>query len=100
MVRTMNDEYTCKGSWSLGTACGNCAKCVATKPADEAFRAQGTLEHKLAVALEALEKIAFAGMSGSGVETEEDMSRWHARRAWQFIGIAARAVDEVKSTND
>lgn len=61
-------------------------------------RWQASLDGKLAIALEALEKIAFAGMSGSGVETEEDMVRWHARRAWQFIGIAARAVDEVKST--
>jgi hypothetical protein len=23
---------TCRGCWALGTACGHCAKCIATKP--------------------------------------------------------------------
>lgn len=48
-------------------------------------------------ALEALEEIALAGMSGSGQESEEGMRDWHARQAWKFIGIAARALDPLKS---
>ena len=35
-------------------------------------------------ALDALEKIALAGMSGSGQESEEAMTEWHARQAWNF----------------
>jgi len=27
-------DTTCKGSWSLGTACGHCTKCEQTKPDD------------------------------------------------------------------
>lgn len=41
---------------------------------------------------EALREIALAGMSGTGQESEEAMLAWHARRAWEFIGIAARAL--------
>lgn len=47
-------------------------------------------------ALEALEEIALAGMSGSGQESEEGMRDWHARQAWKFIGIAARAKDPLR----
>jgi hypothetical protein len=50
----------------------------------------------LAFALNALDEIALAGMSGTGMESEEAMRDWHARRAWEFIGIAARAKDEVR----
>jgi hypothetical protein len=50
------------------------------------------LEQQLAEKREALESIALAGMSGSGQESEEGMRDWHARRAWEFIGIAARAI--------
>jgi len=45
---------------------------------------------------DALESIALAGMSGSGQESEEGIRNWHARRAWEFIGIAARALGETK----
>jgi hypothetical protein len=51
----------------------------------------------LQIAVEALESIAFAGMSGSGQESEEGMRDWHARRAWDFIGIAARALPMVRA---
>lgn len=52
----------------------------------------------LEVARDALAEIALAGMSGCGQESEEGMRDWHARRAWDFIGIAARAktaIDEA-----
>jgi hypothetical protein len=42
---------------------------------------------------QALEEIAFAGMSGTGQESQDGLRDWHARRAWEFIGIAARAID-------
>lgn len=47
-------------------------------------------------ALDALEEIALAGMSGSGQESEEGMRDWHARQAWKFIGIAARALEPLR----
>lgn len=46
--------------------------------------------------LEALEEIALAGMSGCGQESKEGMRDWHARQAWKFIGIAARALDPLR----
>jgi hypothetical protein len=49
----------------------------------------------LTIARDALDEIALAGMSGSGQESEEGMRDWHARRAWEFIGIAARAKTEI-----
>lgn len=50
----------------------------------------------LNLALEALEEIALAGMSGTGQESHEGMTAWHARQAWSFIGIAARALGPIK----
>lgn len=51
---------------------------------------------------EALESIALAGMSGTGQESKEAMTEWHARKAWNFISIAARALSpdsaELKET--
>lgn len=41
---------------------------------------------------DALREIALAGMSGTGQESQESMTAWHARQAWNFIGIAARAL--------
>ena len=41
---------------------------------------------------EALREIALAGMSGTGMESEEAMRAFHARQAWNFIQIAARAL--------
>ena len=55
-----------------------------------------TKDEALKLALEALEEITLAGMSGSGQESEEAMTAWHARQAWKFIGIAARALDPIK----
>lgn len=48
-------------------------------------------------AIEALEEIALAGMSGTGQESEEGMRDWHARQAWKFIGITARALDPLRA---
>lgn len=48
-------------------------------------------------ALDALEEIALAGMSGSGQESEEGMRDWHARQAWKFIGIAVRTLDPLRA---
>ena len=54
--------------------------------------------HKAATAtLEALEEIALAGMSGSGQETKDGLTRWHASRAWEFISIAARTKDDLRA---
>lgn len=49
----------------------------------------------LAIARDALDEISLAGMSGTGQESEEGMRDWHARRAWEFIGIAARAKTAI-----
>lgn len=49
----------------------------------------------LSIAMDALEEIALAGMSGTGQESEEAMRDWHARQAWKFIGIAARAKSKI-----
>ena len=53
-------------------------------------------QEALKLALEALEEIALAGMSGTGQESDEAMTAWHARQAWKFIGIAARALGPIK----
>ena len=53
-------------------------------------------QEAMKLALEALEEIALAGMSGSGQESEEGMTAWHAHQAWKFIGIAARALDPIR----
>ncbi len=50
------------------------------------------LKLRLTRAHDALEEIALAGMSGTGQESPEAMTDWHARRAWEFIGIASRAL--------
>lgn len=41
---------------------------------------------------EALETIAYAGMSPSYEMSVEGILGWHANQAWKFIGIAARAL--------
>ncbi len=46
------------------------------------------------IAEEALKEIAFAGMSPSPEMSEDGIAAWHARQAWRFIGIAARALEE------
>jgi nitroreductase len=55
------------------------------------------LKQAMEQALEALEEIALAGMSGTGMESEEGVRDWHARRAWEFIGIAARALPALRA---
>jgi len=57
-----------------------------------------TQTEALKLALEALEEIALAGMSGTGQESEEGMIYWHSRQAWKFIGIAARALEPIKAS--
>lgn len=52
----------------------------------------------LEIALKALEKIAFAGMAAPPEMSEEGRTKWHAQQAFNFIGIAAWAVDSVKET--
>ena len=47
------------------------------------------------LALEALEEIALAGMSVAP-EMIDSKEAFHARQAWRFIGIAARALEPVK----
>ena len=69
---------------------------TATLPAQPKGNAMPTEREALRVAIDALEEIALAGMSGSGQESEEGMRDWHARRAWEFIRIAARALEEIK----
>jgi nitroreductase len=53
-------------------------------------------QEALKLALEALEKIALAGMSPSPEMCDNGRDAWHARQAWSFIGIAARALDPIK----
>lgn len=54
------------------------------------------LKQAAQAALEALEEIALAGMSGTGQESEEGLRDWHARQAWKFIGIAARELEPLR----
>lgn len=51
----------------------------------------------LTIATDALDEIALAGMSGTGQESEEAMRDWHARRAREFIGIAARGREAARA---
>lgn len=48
------------------------------------------------IALEALENIALAGMSPSPEMSDGGVEAWHARQAWRFIGIAARALEPLR----
>ena len=54
------------------------------------------MKEALTLALEALESIALAGMSPSPEMSDGHIDAWHARQAWRFIGIAARALDPIK----
>ena len=55
-----------------------------------------TKTEALKLALEALEKIAFAGMAAPPEMSEDGRTKWHAQQAFNFMGIAAWAVDSVK----
>lgn len=57
----------------------------------------GDVRAALSAAIEALEEIALAGMSGTGQESKEGLRDWHACRAWEFIRIAARALEPARS---
>ena len=59
--------------------------------------AQDERADALSIAMDALDEIALAGMSGTGMESEEAMREWHARQAWKFIGIAARAKEAARA---
>jgi hypothetical protein len=90
-LRAQIDELRKRAAWyeELRTA---------TDGGSESMTHEDAVEHVKALAAEnnvlreALESIALAGMSGCGQESEEGMRDWHARRAWEFIGIAARAL--------
>lgn len=45
---------------------------------------------------EALEEISLAGMSAPMGYTEDETRSFHARQAWRFISIAARAITKDK----
>jgi len=64
---------------------------------DRANHALAAAQAALAAAHDALTEIALAGMSLPMVcgDDEETKNRFHARRAWEFIGIAARAKTEI-----
>lgn len=48
-------------------------------------------------ALDLIDEIVLAGMSGTGMESKEAMNEWHAQQAWKFIRIAAKAKEKLKS---
>ena len=49
---------------------------------------------RVKVLMDALIEIAYAGMSSPPDMSEDARTAWHARQAWKFIGIAARAIDQ------
>lgn len=57
-----------------------------------------SLEAELARLKDALEEIALAGMSPSPEMSENGVEAWHARQAWRFISIAARAISPPAAT--
>jgi hypothetical protein len=59
------------------------------------------LTEALDIALDALDEIALAGMSYGepGVE-QEVIDRFHAGRAWAFIGMAARAKERARAAKN
>lgn len=85
------DGYLC-GSYYL-SGCWNGWQ--AATSAQEARIAR--LREALVAAEDALSEIALAGMSGTGMEPEEYMRSFHARQAWKFIGIAARATEAARA---
>lgn len=70
-----------------------CPTCATERAERDLAAAQAAL----AAAHDALTEIALAGMSLPMVcgDDEETKNRFHARRAWEFIGIAARAKTEI-----
>jgi hypothetical protein len=65
-------------------------------PEAEIYKPRMTNNEALKLALEALEEIALAGMSPSPEMSDIGISAWHARQAWRFIRIAAKALDPIK----
>jgi len=54
----------------------------------------------LSRALDLIDEIVLAGMSGTGMESDEAMTEFHARQAWKFISIAARAKEQLRIAID
>jgi len=67
---------------------------------DTAYRPSGLARSaqeqvaRIAVLEAALNEIAYAGMSVSHEMSDDYKQAWHASRAWEFIGIAAQAIDQ------
>jgi len=79
-------KHGCK--WCGKAKCADgCPALLQSKPAEPVNQ----------VLLDALETIALAGMSGSGQESEEALNEWRAQRAWEFISIAACALEKAKA---
>ncbi|MEN2672613.1 hypothetical protein [Herbaspirillum huttiense] len=98
----LGDDYDMKEShkWpelksDAYTGCQDCESAIRALITSPTTSDAGKDDALLTIARDALEEIALAGMSGSGQESEDGMRDWHARRAWEFIGIAARAKTAI-----
>jgi hypothetical protein len=56
-----------------------------------------TKDEALKLAVDGLQEIALAGMSPPPEMSEDGIHAWHARQAWNFIGIAARQLAAIKA---
>ena len=57
-------------------------------------------QEALSLAVEALDRIAFAGMAAPPEMSKEARTEWHAKQAFVFIGIAAWALESMKATGE
>jgi hypothetical protein len=65
---------------------------MSCRPASVQPAAQAELASENELLVDALESIAWAGMSPPSEMSQNSVEAWHARQAWKFIGIAARAL--------